>query len=83
MDFVLGLPKTTRGVDMVFVVVDKFTKMTHFIPFKMNPDTSLISNLFFKEIVRIQGLPMNIVTYKDTNLWDTSRGHCGTNLVHI
>ena len=85
MDFVMGLPRSQKGNDKIYVVVDRFSKMAHFIHCKSTNVASIIANLFFKEIVRIYGLHLTILSNRDVkfigHFWRTLCKKLGTNLI--
>ena len=70
MDFIVELPRS-EGFTTIFVVVDRLSKMAHFLPMRGTPSASETARMFIKEIVRLHGVPANIVS--DRGVQFTSR----------
>jgi hypothetical protein len=73
MDFITELP-VSDGCDQLWVVIDRFTKMAHFIPLPTNEKTAAdLATRFAKEIWKYHGLPTDIVSDRDSrftsNVW--------------
>ena len=65
MDFVTKLPKSTDGLDTIWVIVDRLTKSAHFLPIKESYKMERLTRLYIKEIVRLHGVPVTIISDKD------------------
>lgn len=65
MGFITDLPKS-KGYAVVFVVVDRFLKYSHFIALKHPFTACSIDVLFVKEVVRLHGVPDSILSDHDS-----------------
>ena len=73
MDFVSGLPKNRKGHNAIWVIVDRLTNSSLFLPMKMGDSIEKLAQLCSKEVVRLHGVPVSIVSDKDprftSKLW--------------
>ena len=64
MDLITGLTKS-NNCNAIFVIVDRFSKMAHFIPTTMRADAPALAQLFLDHIVRLHGMPQSILSDRD------------------
>ncbi|GJY11421.1 putative reverse transcriptase domain-containing protein [Tanacetum coccineum] len=66
MDFVTKLPKTSSGQDTIWVIVDRLTKFTHFVPMKETDSIEKLTRQYLKEVVSRHGVPVSIISDRDS-----------------
>ncbi|XP_074298949.1 uncharacterized protein LOC141629936 [Silene latifolia] len=85
MDFIIALPRTLRGKDAIMVVVDRFSKMAHFVACHKTDDASNVAHLYYQEVVRLHGIPKTIVSDRDVKFlsyfWNMLWRKVGTKLL--
>ena len=71
MDFITGLTMTRLGYDYIWVVVDRLTKVAHFIPIRTTYRANLLAQLYVSRIVSLHGVPRTI-TYDRGSLFTSA-----------
>ena len=87
MDFVVGLPQTFSKNDVIWVIVNRLTKSAHFLPIKIMYTLNKFATLYIKEIIRLLGIPVSIVSNRDphfaSHFWNKLQEALGTTLKFI
>jgi len=84
MDFVTHLPRSVRGHDSIWVIVDRLTKCAHFLPINQKMSLDKLAELYVREIVRLHGVLGSIVSNRDprftSRFWQSLQNASGTQL---
>jgi IS30 family transposase len=79
MDFIVGLPCTQKGNDSIWVIVDRLTKVAHFLSVKTNYSMSRLAELYVDNILKLHGAPRSIVSDRGsqftTQFWKSTCFH--------
>src|SRR5436189_1971187 len=62
MDFIVGLPRTKKGYDSIWVIIDRHTKTAHFIPINTIYRAKTYAELYISRIVCLHGIPKTITS---------------------
>nr|GEV36043.1 putative reverse transcriptase domain-containing protein [Tanacetum cinerariifolium] len=65
LDFITKLPKTTNGYDTIWVIIDRLTKSTHFLPMREKDPMKKLMNLYMKEVVTRHDVHVSIISNRD------------------
>ena len=84
MDFITKLPRTARGMDSIWVIVDRLTKSAHFIPIQESISAEKLADIYIREVVAWHGVPVSVISDRDvrftSRFWERFHDELGTRL---
>jgi hypothetical protein len=84
MEFIAGLPRTQKGNNSIWVIVDRLTNVAHFLPVKANYSVSRLAELYVDNILKLHGAPRSIVSDRGpqftAQFWKSLHASMGTEL---
>jgi hypothetical protein len=84
MDFIVGLPRTQKGNDSIWVIVDRLTKVAHFLPVRTDYSVSRLAELYVDNILKLHGASRSIVSDRGpqfiAQFWKSLHACMGTKL---
>jgi hypothetical protein len=86
MDFIVGLPRTTKGYDSIWVIIDRPTKIAHFLLVKVKYTVATYAELYIARVLSLHGVPKTIVSDRGpqfvSEFWEELHKSLGTKLLH-
>ncbi|GKA88336.1 putative reverse transcriptase domain-containing protein [Tanacetum coccineum] len=71
MDLVTKFPRSSGGYDAIWVIVDRLTKLAHFLPIREDYKTEKLARIYINEIVARHGMPVSIISDRDGRFTST------------
>ena len=85
MDFIVGLPRTSKGCNSTWVIVDRLTKSAHFLLVDTRYSAKKYAKLYFDQIVTLHGVPLTIISDRGSvfvsRFWEKLQECLGTRLL--
>jgi hypothetical protein len=86
MDFIMGLPLTARKFDSIWVIVDRLSKSTHFIPVHTNYNVQEYVGIYIAHVLCLHKVPMTIISDRGSQFvarfWEQLHASLGTHMIH-
>jgi hypothetical protein len=86
MDYIVGLPMMAHKFDSIWVIMDRLSKSTHFIPVNTNYKVQIYAEIYIAHVLCVHGVPKTIISDQGsqfvTRFWEQLHASLGTRLIH-